>query len=190
MVPNLQKELNKWFCVCNVHRLAGDIIIKNCQYQQFLAHFLPFLSPLQASKLNQSIFLVVEVPIFNLVGHMWKSVENWLQKLDFYLFENEGVNLDNLHILKIGFKNGLGNVPTRFTWGLPKVCLKFAWGWPKVGPRFAQTLAQGLAEVCPKFCPRFAQSLPRFAWGWPKVGPWFAQTLAQGLPEVLHEVLP
>ena len=106
---------------------------KKCQCWQFSACFLPFWSPLQASKLYQSIFLVEEVPSFNLVGHMWKLVKNWLQKLDFYLFENEEVDLDDLHILIIGFKNGWG----MFLQDLPEVCPKFAWGLPEVGPKLA-----------------------------------------------------
>ena len=57
--------------------------------------------------------------------------------MDFYLFENEGVDLDDLHVLKIGFKNGLGiglgNIPT----DLPEVCLRLAQGLPEVGPKFA-----------------------------------------------------
>ena len=74
-------------------------------------------------------------------------VKNWLQELDFYLFESEGVDLDDLHVLKIGLKNGLGivfgNVSTRFVQSLPEVCPKLARSWPEFflnpSPKLAQS---------------------------------------------------
>ena len=56
---------------------------KNCWCQ----HFLPFLGPLQAIKHHQTIFLVEEVLSFDLVGHMWKLVKNWLQEWVFNIYK-------------------------------------------------------------------------------------------------------
>ena len=58
-----------------------------CQKLPMLAFFAIF-RPLEAAKLYKNIFfLVEEVLIFNLVGHMWKSVKNWLQKLVFNIYK-------------------------------------------------------------------------------------------------------
>ena len=76
---------------------------KNC----WCWHFLPIFRPLTGNKTE-------EVLSFDLVGDMWKLVKNWLQewvrvrvrvRLTFTSKNEE--DLDELHILKIIFKNGL-----------------------------------------------------------------------------------
>ena len=89
--------------------------------------YFAIFKPLTGIKTLQNYFFLVDnVPSFNLVGNMWKSVKNWFQKLDFYLFENEGVDLDDMHILKIGFLQP----PNTIYW--------FAQSWPNVGPKLTQ----------------------------------------------------
>ena len=50
--------------------------------------FFAILKPLTGSKtLQKHFYLVEEVLSFDLVGHMWKSVKNWLHKRILYLGE-------------------------------------------------------------------------------------------------------
>ena len=62
----------------------------------FFAVFRPFTG----NKTSPNyFFLVEEVLSFDLVGNMWKSVKNWLQKCIFYLGEIF------LHILELSLSN-------------------------------------------------------------------------------------
>ena len=62
--------------------------------------FFAVFRPLTGNKTSPNyFFLVEEVPSFDLVGHMCKSVKNWLQKCIFYLGEIF------LHILELSLSN-------------------------------------------------------------------------------------
>ena len=57
---------------------------KKCWYWEFLAQFFAIFRSLTGNKTSPNyLFLVEEVLSFDLVGHMWKSVKNWLQKRKF-----------------------------------------------------------------------------------------------------------
>ena len=74
-----------WWCL---YAHKGPKNGNKCWCWQFLAHFLPFFRPLKGNKTSPNYFLLVEeVLSFDLVGHMWKSVKNWLQKCILYLGE-------------------------------------------------------------------------------------------------------
>ena len=60
---------------------------KNANIGNFWHVFAAF-RPRTGNKTSPNyLFLVEEVLSFNLVGHMWKLVKNWLQKCIFYLGE-------------------------------------------------------------------------------------------------------
>ena len=72
---------------------------KNTNVSNFW-HIFAVFRPLTGNKTSLNyFFLVEEVLSFDLVGHMWKSVKNWLHKCIFYLGEIF------LHILELSLSN-------------------------------------------------------------------------------------
>ena len=93
----------KWRCGHHVHRGWLDVILQkwwhhleNCKSSRSrwrkllrLAFFAIF-EPLTGIKLlSNHFYLVGEVLSFNLVGHMWKLVKNWLQEWVFNIYKSK-----------------------------------------------------------------------------------------------------
>ena len=107
--------------------LSDDIIysLQKCKSSRSTWRKLPrsaffaIFEPLTSIKpLPNHFYLVEEVLSFDLVGHMWKLVRIGFRN-EFLRFTSENeVDLDELHILKINFKNslgiGMGNFPQDF----------------------------------------------------------------------------
>ena len=70
-----------------------------------LPHFLPLIC---IKTLQNYFYLVEEVLSFDLVGYICDNLLRIGFRNEFCTFTSKnGVDLDDLHILKIGFKNGL-----------------------------------------------------------------------------------
>ena len=77
----LRPSSTTWRCFCNVLvPIRGEKWQKTWRKLPTTV-FFAFFHPLTGTKTLQKHFHVVEEALsFNLVGHMWKSVEKWLQK--------------------------------------------------------------------------------------------------------------
>ena len=123
--------------------------------------FLPFLSLLQAIK-HHHFFLVEEVLSFDLVGHIWKSVKNWLQEWVFNIYKWKWGRSRWIAYFENYLQKWLGDrygeFPTRFPTQIPT---RFAAEFPA---RFPTEFPARIS--CKNFPKIFPQEFPKLDPDW------------------------
>ena len=125
-----------------------------------MSAFFAIFRPLTGNKTSPNyFFLVEEVLSFDLVGHIWKSVKNWLQEWVFNIYKwklgrSRWIAYLNLNYLQKWFGDRYGEFPTAFP---TRISHKIFLSWILIGG-LPITLFQML---------NFHQSLPFSNWIFP-----------------------